>query len=394
MAYYSGITLDINIVEDIIKNEKEVSSSLICTPNVKNLVKEKKTQDKKDDEIGRKDSNFHQKKSPRLISNKYYINSKSKNLEFPREIEKVDQIHENEINKMKLDPDSCSDFIQINKKNESNNNIHNNDKFTSEIIEIRKEIINEMNGNNTFKAMKMCLGCQSYKTRRRHNYCYKCTYLRNTKIADKCQCLKPHYGKGYCIDCYKIFYRKKKIKEKPGNVNKKSFSIHYYKKLLFKKPLKVGDKCDCKKPHYARGYCKNCYRKIFKKPNRKAAVKCECEKPHYARGFCKACYYKFCQNSKKFADKCNCNRPLHAKGYCKTCYEKVRRRKKPHICSCKRVHYAKGYCKNCYDKIYGSRRKIADKCGCNKLHHAKGYCKTCYDKVYWEFKKNIRNTQV
>jgi hypothetical protein len=164
---------------------------------------------------------------------------------------------------MEIDSDSNSvfEFININEVKNSN---HDEKISCLEISSIENEEIKAENKNISEKNSG--INCTSVKLKKSCcNFFNKCQNLSKKKIADKCNCNKPHFAKGLCKRCYD--------------------RIHWRN---LPKPDKMCIKCNSKKAIKARNYCKSCSLVT----NKTKPLNCNCDKPHYAKGFCRNCYYK------------------------------------------------------------------------------------------------------
>jgi hypothetical protein len=184
-----------------------------------------------------------------------------------------------EDKKMEINSHSDSDFININEVKLANNdenldsslNLDANDKICLESSpKENEEITTTIDDNKILR--KSCLDCGNSKVIKKRKYCFKCANLRKKKLAFKCGCNKPHYGKGLCSSCYqRMKYRKVNNPDKICNIcksqklnkNQKKFCSNCRADINKKKV----EKCNCDKPHHAKGLCRSCYNKMYRRKN-------------------------------------------------------------------------------------------------------------------------------
>jgi hypothetical protein len=239
----------------------------------------------------REDKSYQEENSTTMINTN--INSE----EFLFDEDKIDE----------MEIDSEFEFININEVKDSNidekfcssrfvENESDKEKSFLETSPVENEEIEDENKNNIPK--KKCLNCGLKNARKGRNYCKKCPKNKSTKV--KCGCNKPHYAKGMCFTCYDRTYRRN-----------------------LPKPDKMCINCNSKTAVKRRNFCKGCCYVT----NKNKPYKCDCDKPHFAKGLCRSCYYKRNKNKNK-PFMCNCDKPHFAKGLCKSCYNKRNKTKK------------------------------------------------------------------
>jgi hypothetical protein len=177
-----------------------------------------------------------------------------------------------------------SEFININEIGLINNDefLYTNqievneevdkEKSTLETSALENEKSKEDDQNTIVK--KTCLKCGSYKVKKGTNYCYKCRRINPIKY--KCDCNKPHYAKGMCRKCY-------------NQMQWRSLP----------KPKKLCVSCNSKTVKKGGNFCWSCYYVT----NNKKPYLCNCDKPYYAKGLCKSCYFTMYHKKKQFQAK-------------------------------------------------------------------------------------------